>query len=196
MGRRIGAPTHCCARLAQAPLLLECPASSRFNRGTDRGNGGMSYLGLNHILRARNPRGWVRYWSYIASCRALAKYRSDRCAAAFSRLDAQKYASARKSCMVTTLNGSIAVEHMLQACDSAQCSSCPRCFGPRNSKIGSFSHWLHRSAWPVESRHEAISQRNDESLAEPHALSTHSTTMDPLRVVIVQMFRAIAYFCA
>ena len=112
-----------------------------------------------------------------------------------SKLDAQKYASARKSCMVTTLNGSIAVEHMLQACDSAQGSSCPRCLGPRNNKIGALSHWLHRSAWPVESRHEARSRRNDESLAESHALSTHSTTMDQLRVVIVQIFVQSHFLC-
>ena len=72
---------HGRARNELATLRESREGSSRFDplrRGTGQGRGGMRYLGLSYMLSSRDPRLRVRWGSSMASCRALAKHRSDR----------------------------------------------------------------------------------------------------------------------
>ena len=54
------------------------PRFDPLRRGTGQGRGGMRYLGLSYMLSSRDSRLRVRWGSSMASCRALAKHRSDR----------------------------------------------------------------------------------------------------------------------
>ena len=54
------------------------PQFDPLRRGTGQGRGGMRYLGLSYMLSSRDSRLRVRWGSSMASCRALAKHRSDR----------------------------------------------------------------------------------------------------------------------